>query len=283
MIFILIFFLSVSFSATIYSQFNPGAKQIALSNSDIALSNDVFALFNNPAGLAQLNWRELGIYYSPAPFGFKELSNGFFAYHEPLSFGSVAAGGMIYGFELYKETKLLLSYSHRFEKLLAGIVFNYHTVSIKNYGFDGVFYLNLGALTYITDRLRWGFSFQNINRASFGNSKDQIPVILTTGFSYNILNNFSFNFSFEKDLKYNSTLSAGIDYNIIEYISLRSGFANEPDKYSAGIGINYSFISLDYAFFTHTDLGLTHQAGLIFSFGETGSRYEKIREFLNLK
>ena len=51
-----------------YSQYNPGAKQISLSNSDVALSDDVFSVFNNPAGLSQMHWREIGVYYSPAPF-----------------------------------------------------------------------------------------------------------------------------------------------------------------------------------------------------------------------
>ena len=59
----------ICFTIGLFAQFNPGAKQISLSHSDIALANDVFALFSNPSGLSQLNWREIGIYYSPAPFG----------------------------------------------------------------------------------------------------------------------------------------------------------------------------------------------------------------------
>ena len=84
---------------------NPGAKQIAMSNSDVALSDDVFSFFNNPAGLAQLDWRELGLYYSPAPFGLNELANGYIAYTEPLGFGSAGIGAMTYGFDLYRESK----------------------------------------------------------------------------------------------------------------------------------------------------------------------------------
>ena len=76
-------------SANILSQYSPGAKQISLANSDVALSNDVFTIFSNPAGLAQLNWREVGVYYSPAPFGLSELANGYVAYHEPFEFGSI--------------------------------------------------------------------------------------------------------------------------------------------------------------------------------------------------
>ncbi|MDP2362759.1 MAG: hypothetical protein Q8M94_03205, partial [Ignavibacteria bacterium] len=105
-----------------YSQYNPGAKQISLSNSDVALSNDVFSLFNNPAGLSQMNWREVGVYYSPAPFGLTELANGYVAYHEPTSIGSFAIGGMSYGFDLYRESKISLGYSYNYlNKLFAGV------------------------------------------------------------------------------------------------------------------------------------------------------------------
>ncbi|MBK7629612.1 MAG: hypothetical protein IPJ23_02630 [Ignavibacteriales bacterium] len=267
-----------------YSQYNPGAKQISLSNSDVALSNDVFSLFNNPAGLAQMNWREVGIYYSPAPFGLSELANGYVAYHEPTSIGSFAIGGMSYGFDLYRESKFSLGYSYNYSnKFFAGITINYQTVSIKNYGNDGAVFFNLGGLAYISDVFRLGFSFQNVNRPTFGNEDDQIPVVFNSGLSYDIADELTINFALEKDIKYKASFQFGINYDIVEYLSLRTGFSNEPSKYSAGIGINYSMFSLDYAMFTHNDLGLTHQAGVIICFGREQDRHKSIKENLGLE
>jgi hypothetical protein len=261
-----------------------GAKEISISNSGTALCDNVFALFSNPAGLAQMNWREAGVFYSPAPFGLKELANGFIVYNEPFSFGSIAAGGMSYGFELYKENKILLGASFKFfDNFFLGAAANYHTVSIKNYGNASAFYLNLGGLAYITPDLRWGFFIYNVNRSSFIEEDDQIPAIFNSGFSYNMIPDLSLNIAVEKDVRYSASFKMGIDYNIIKYLSIRTGFSNEPSAYSAGIGINYSIVSLDYAVSSHPDLGLTHQAGIIISFESTGSRYEKIREYLKLK
>ncbi|MCU0342946.1 MAG: hypothetical protein MUF28_03890 [Ignavibacterium sp.] len=271
----------VSFSA--YSQYNPGAKQISLSNSDVALSNDVFSLFNNPAGLAQMNWREIGVYYSPAPFGLSELANGYAVYNEPTSIGSFAIGGMSYGFELYRESKISLGYSYNYlNSFFAGLTLNYQTISIQNYGDDGALSLNLGLLAYIANNFRLGFSIQNMNRATFGSEKDQIPMILNTGLSYDVADELTLNFAVEKDIKYKSSFQFGINYDLIDYLSLRIGFSNEPSKYSAGIGINYSLFSLDYAMFTHNDLGLTHQAGIIISFGREGNRTTAIKKYLGL-
>jgi hypothetical protein len=273
-----------SLTLSAYSQYNPGAKQISLSNSDVALSNDVFSIFNNPAGLSQMNWREVGIYYSPAPFGLSELANGYVAYHEPTSIGSFAVGGMSYGFDLYRESKFSIAYSYNYlNKFFVGATINYQTVSIQNYGNDGALFFNIGGLAYISNKFRLGFSLQNINRASFGNQDDQIPMVFNTGFSYDVDDELTLNFAVEKDIKYKASLQFGINYDIIEYLSLRTGFSNEPSKYSAGIGINYLMFSLDYAMFTHNDLGLTHQAGIIISFGRELERNKSIRKYLGLE
>ncbi|HQF43050.1 MAG TPA: hypothetical protein PK073_09045 [Ignavibacteriaceae bacterium] len=272
----------LTFSA--YSQYNPGAKQISLSNSDVALSNDVFSIFNNPAGLSQMNWREVGIYYSPAPFGLTELSNGFIAYHEPTDIGSFSLGGMTYGFDLFRETKIALGYSYNYnKKFFFGTTVNYQTVSIKNYGNNGVLYLNLGGLAYIANDLRLGFYLHNINRASYSNTENQIPVVINAGISYDVIDELSLNFAVDKDIKYKASFQFGINYDIVEYISLRTGFSNEPSRFSAGIGINYLNYSFDYAIFNHNDLGFTHQAGIIVSFGREENRNKSIRKNLGIE
>jgi len=269
-------------NSQIYPQYSPGARQISLANSDVALANDVFSLFSNPAGLAQLNWREVGIYYSPAPFGLTELSNGYVAYNEPFNFGSISIGGMTYGFDLYRESKVVLGYSYNYENILfAGATVNYHSYSIQNYGSTSAFYINAGVLVYILDELRWGFFVNNLNRASVADIDDQIPMVFATGLSFDIIQNFSLNFALEKDIRFNPSVQFGIEYDIIEYLSLRAGTSNDPSRFTAGVGINYSIFSLDYAFFTHQDLGLTHQAGIILSFGKEGSRSSAVRRYLN--
>jgi hypothetical protein len=268
---------------SILAQMNPGAKQISLSNSDIAQSNDVFSLFNNPAGLSQLNWREIGIYYSPAPFGMTELANGYLAYLEPTSYGSVSLGATTYGFELYRESRFLIGYSNEYEKrFFFGLSINFHNVYIKNYGSDFAYFLNIGALTYLFDNLRFGFAINNINRATLSNEKEQIPTLLKSGLSYDFLNELTLNISIEKDIRYKPSLQFGIDYDLIDNFSLRSGFSNNPSNYSAGIGINYSMFSLDYAVFSHNDLGLTHQFGLLINFNSIENRKEAIRKFIGV-
>ncbi len=268
------------FTFNILSQINPGSRQIAMANSDVAQSNDVFSIFNNPAGFAQIKWTEIGIYYSPSPFGIKELANGYAAINHPFSFGNLAVGFSFYGFELYKENKLNLSYANNYKQFYFGISVIYNSIEIENYGSDNSFSINMGGLTYINNSLRFGFAIHNINQATFGEEDGQIPTIFSLGTSYDVLENLTLNTAVEKELEYDFSFKAGIEYSLIKYLSLRVGFNNYPSTYTAGLGINFLFFNLDYAFFTHEYLGLTHQAGLIIHFGDETPRSQKIKSFL---
>ena len=272
----------ILFTHLLFGQNSPGARQVALSHSDVALSDDVFSIFNNPAGAAQFNWKEVGIYYSPAPFGLSALANAFAAYHQPFGRSSVSVGFMTYGFKLYKETKAAISYAYNFKnKFFAGITAVYHNLTIQNYGNGNSFSFNIGGLAYVTNQLRFGFSIQNISRASYGKEDDQIPMIFNLGTTYAITNDFTINAAIEKDLDYNAAIHFGAEYTIIKYITLRLGFSNEPNTLSGGVGINYSLFQFDYAVFTHQDLGLTHQAGLIIHFSAFDSRSSAIKKYLH--
>lgn len=263
------------------AQIMPGAKQIAISNSSLALSNDVFSHFTNPAGLAQINWSEIGIYYSPAPFGMTELSNAFAAYLQPTEFGSIAAGFMTYGFDLYRENNLSISYSNRFyDRIFLGATLKYHSISIKNYGSSKSFSLLLGLLYYISPITRIAFATDNITRSSYGDYNDQIPTIFSIGVSQDFLENIIINGSFSKELRSEYSLHFGIDYLPIQFVSLRFGFSTEPASFSGGVGINYSKFEFDYASFNHQDLGFTHQFSIILHFSEDKPRNKKIKDYL---
>ncbi len=250
-----------------FSQVHPGARQIALAHSDVALSNDVFAVFNNPAGTAQLMSREIGFYYSPSPFDLKELANGYAVVSEPTEFGVFSAGFMFYGFELYKENKISLSYSNKLsDNFLFGITGTYHNLKIERYGSDNTFSFNLGGIAVLSESWKIGFYAENISRATYGNESDQIPTVLWLGTSFKPVNQLNTFFALEKDLDYDPSFRFGIEYRIIENLSLRSGFNNYPSTYNFGVGIFLGLFEFDYALFTHQDLGLTHQAGLIIRF-----------------
>ena len=258
----LLFTLTLSFA-----QENPGARQVALSHADVALTADPFSLFNNPAGLAEINSNSIGIYYSPSPFGLKELSNGFGVTSQPTSFGTLSGGFMIYGFELYKETKLTLGLGKKFANNFSfGISTTYKNISIKNYGAKGFIILNAGGIAELSRNINIGFSLENFTRTTINNEENQIPVVFWTGISYKVLDELQLFAALKKEISYNVSFRFGAEYFLLDFLQLRFGTANEPDTYSGGIGINYKMLQVDYAVSSHHLLGLTHQFGLIISF-----------------
>jgi len=259
----LLLLLLISFEC--FAQINPGgARQIALSRSNIASNDDVFSLFNNPAGLSFINSRELGVYYSPAPFELKELSNAFGVYCEPTEYGNFSGGFSIYGFELYKETQLALGYGRRVSNnFFVGITTIYRNISIKNYGSKGVFLFNLGAIAKINEKFGFGFAAENITRTTVNKESNQIPTVFWIGGYAKFVKELTFNLALQKELEQNPSIRIGAEYQLLDFIQLRFGVSDEPRTYSTGLGIIYEFLQFDYAFSSHPDLGSTHQFGII--------------------
>lgn len=274
---IIIVLLLVSFRLN-FAQFellDVGAKPIALGGAFTSLANNSNAVYYNPAGLSQMPFREVSIFYSPAPFGLKELANGSVNFVEPTKFGAFGVSAKTYGFELYKEITVTASYSNNYKKkIYYGANVNFYNLKIQNYGSASTFGVDIGGLAYLTDFLRWGFAAFNLNRPKIGTQDDKLPQVYRTGISVQPRNELNFMLDVEKDTRYTTSVKAGIEYSLYDMIDLRAGIGTEPTKFSAGVGLYYSIFEIDYGFYNHQDLGLTHQGTITVNFG--GEKTRKI-------
>ncbi len=247
------------------AQVSPGAKQIALAHSDVSFANDPFSVFNNSALIAKSKIREIGVFYSPSPFGEKAMSNAFASYIEPTSIGNFSAGFSIYGFDLYKETQFAFGYGNNINNNLAfGGTLIYKNVNIKNYGSKGNIFLNLGGAATLNEEIGFGFYVENVTHSTLSKDEDQVPTVFWGGLHYHPLTDFVITSSLRKEIGYNVSLRLGAEYSPIEFLNLRIGVQNEPNIFHGGFGVKYNFIQFDYAISSHNDLGLTHQFALLF-------------------
>jgi hypothetical protein len=236
----------------------PGSRHIALAHSDVSSSKDLFSIFSNPAGIYGIDQREFGLFYSPALFGVKELSNAFAAFIEPTKFGSFSAGFMIYGYELYKETKIAIGFTKNIsDNFFFGLTSLYHNISIARYGTNGKLIFNAGGIFRLTDNFNLGFSIKNILKTSFADHN--IPTVFSLGVGYSVTNELNIFSSVNKEINYKPSIKFGAEYSLIDFLQIRIGTANEPDIFSGGIGISYDFFQFNYAISSHSDLGPTHQ------------------------
>jgi comEA protein len=263
-------------TVSVFSQTEQGARPLAMGGAYIALADNVWAAFFNPAGLAQMNWREFSVFYSPQPFGVKELAQGSFAYLEPTNIGAIGLSGRVYGFELYREVGGAISYSNSYNGFVFyGATLRYTSIAIQNYGSTETIGIDVGVLAYLTNYLRWGFAATNVNAPTIGQAKERLPQTYSTGLSYNPAAELVLNFDVFKDVKYPIAIRFGAEYELLDMIALRAGIGNNPSTFSAGVGIRYSLFEFDYALSTHQDLGMTHQLSVAISFGGEGSRAER--------
>ncbi len=241
-----------------FEQREVGARSSAFGNTFVGLADDVWAIHFNVAGLAGLSNYQVSVFYSPQPLGLSELSLSSFAAAIPTRDGVVCLSARRYGFELYRELSGSLAYSNIITGIHLGINLNYHMVSIKNYGSAGALGIDLGILIPLIDKLRWGISMKNINSPKIGSSSEKIPQCLTGGFAFLPLENLSLMLDVQKETSFEPSTRFGFEYRVVDAIALRGGYCNEPASYSTGIGIRYSFFSIDYAVSIHPILGWTH-------------------------
>jgi hypothetical protein len=58
----------------------------------------------------------------------------------------------------------------------------------------------------------------------------------------------------------------GLEFGITDYLTLRGGIQNQPDRLSAGFGTHWQSIRIDYSYTSHETLPGSHNFGLGYTF-----------------
>lgn len=256
----------ILFNGQILGQFKPGARQNAMGFAFTSISDDQWSLFYNPAGISQIKNLNAGVYYSPAPFGLKELATGSAVITEDFSFGNLGFAVQTYGFELFRENSLSLVYAKSFfPEFQFGLKITYNSLSIANYGNDYSFGFDLGILSILYEGIQLGFATTNINRPTYGVNKEKLSQTFSAGVSYKSIKNLLISLELEKDVRYPFNFKTGLEYLPVKYLALRFGFNTEPNNFTGGFGISYSMLQFNYSFISNNYLGLTHSFGIDFN------------------
>lgn len=252
-----------------FDPFPVSGRVVSMGGASTALKNDPWAAFSNPAALPTVAERMISLMYSPQPFGLKELARGALTFVEPTSIGAFALSGTRYGFDVYREVTASLSYAHEaVEGIRWGINLSYYSLAIVEYGSAATMGIGVGVLVDLTQSLTWGFNAHNINRPSIGAVGERLPQMFAVGLGYQPIPRTIIALDVVKDVRYPASMCVGVEYMVLDLLTLRAGTASEPATMHAGLGLEYSLLRLDYAFSSHQQLGLTHQASLSIRLGD---------------
>lgn len=240
-----------------------GTKAVALANAFVAIADDPWAIVYNSAGLTQLQDIQCAAFVVPEQFGLSELRTVALAVAVPVHFGTLGLKAERFGFDLYNESEFGLALARKIDgKISAGITADIHHIAISRYGSVTRLTLEAGMLANILARAALGFSVSNIAGATIGKNNERLPQVLCLGARWCPSNSLLLTLEAEKDVRYPASIKAGIEQKVVSALYLRGGIANNPDKYSIGIALQYLPITFSYAGYSHADLGWTHQIEL---------------------
>lgn len=246
-----------------FEQTEAGARPASMGGAYIGLANDVWAIFYNVAGLSDLKSREASFFYTPGQFGLSELRRSTLAIGFPTRFGIFGLAARRYGFDLYHEVTWTASYAREVSGLSVGVNLNYHTVSIQNYGSSGTIGIDVGVLLKLSRHVQWGIAAKNVNSPTIGESGEPLPQTFSAGIAYLPTPRFSLTLDYVKETNFDPSTKFGFEYRVIDAVALRGGVSDRPSEYAGGIGIQHGIFVIDYAFFMHQELGITHQGSIL--------------------
>ena len=263
-------------------------ESLAMVGSNVAEFGSSNSIFNNPAGLSDLE----SIHLSAGGgnlYGFSWLPSYYFSMNAPIPvFGNISLGYQQLKTKsgsatLSTESSLSIGQGINLQKdknsqLSFGAVANYiqwdlgKSAGMSGDGSDG---LNLGTLNTVTidlgfiatlrHKYRCGVYIKNINSGAIGRgmTRTVLPRRLNAGVTYLPISTLSTSISMERLLGDSDIqIKGGLQYSLNSMINLMIGAQANPNRF--GIGAKFKFINqaVTYGLITHPVLPITHQLSL---------------------
>lgn len=237
------------------------AASEALAGLGLARPESPSALFENPAWLGNSGRLSGAVFYTRL-FSLAELAYQVVSLEGSCSKYGWGLGAMDFGNTLYREQTLALGGSvpvgprARFGLALKGF-----RAKVAGYGDANALGLDLGVAGSLRSDLTFGARAANLNRPKIGRAGEELPQLLSAGAVYRPLNLLAIGAILEEDPRYGTSLGIGGEAKA-GLLSLRSGMRTNPNALTAGLGIAFHGLTLDYGLRTHAVLGATHGLGL---------------------
>jgi hypothetical protein len=205
-------------------------------------------------------------------YGFEGLATFALAAVHPLS--NDMAGGITiqrFGDKLYNNLSISIGAAHRISWMKLGVKVGYVQVAVDAPSFSisqKALVVEMGGIARLSSQVALGAHFYNVTQSQFnGKTKEQLPTVLKAGLSYTPTKSFEFNVDIVKNTDTNINVRAGLEYQPMEHVFLRTGFSSGPAMSHFGAGFAAKRFSIDYAMHTHLSLGWSHHLGITYLWG----------------
>ena len=232
-----------------------GGRGMALSRANL-LFRDVDAIWGNQAGLAFVEDWAAAVYGEQA-FGLADLRRLGFGAALRLGQGAVGLSIEQFGFSAYKDQKIGLSYARQlFKNTALAVQFDYLATRIPDYGQAHRLSAELGLITRLNKEWELGVHLYNPFPVVLPN-EDRLPSLLRLGLGYRPNEHLLLCAQADKDLRHPLSLRFGVEYELMEYLVLRAGYATQPAQSSFGFGLRLEGFRLDLGMAYQPILGIS--------------------------
>lgn len=262
-----------------FLKIDSGNRAVAMGGAYAGVSQDIIAVFYNPAGLYNIKNKEVYLMYRQ---WLLDTTYGTISYAQNFPDIAVFSAGIIYLKMPELDRINTLGYSDG-EKI-SGNSFAFMVTGARKTYYDIILGSNLKYLqeSIITtqnssividiglqkkifstpsDSLSAGTVLQNWNFAFGLNSENPVPLNWKTGLEYTAYKDFKINFDINKQIARDFLYNIGGEYKILQMLFLRAGYkiGYDLESFSLGFGINsntfYKSVII-YADYSLTSFGL---------------------------
>lgn len=242
-----------------------GARSMSMANSTVAVS-DVWSFHHNPGALALIRKTSAGISYENR-YLLKELQTQAMAIAHPLKAGVISAGAQLYGYRLYRTSRIGLGYSLKLtDRISAGVQLNYQRLRIEHYGSRSTVTAEAGLLAKINEKIAIGFSIMNVGRNKLSAFQDdRFSTFMRLGLNYRISDKAIVLVETEKEVQSRLRVKGGMEYEVLNSFFIRAGGACNPIEVAFGFGYQFKTgVKLDMGSAWQQQLGWSPHFGLTY-------------------
>lgn len=236
-----------------------GAGGLSMGNTGVTQEN-IYSAFRNQAGLARLKGISFAV-QAEQRFLAPGLNSGSVAFGYPTKSGTFGLAMNYFGYQVYNEQKIGLSYSRLLDKNLSiGGQIDYVGLRFQDteYGSRSTVTFEIGMQARILKLFTVGAHvFSPVRIKLTDNPEDVIPTQFNIGVSYKPTEKVQITAEVEKDIDFPISFKAGFEYFPVEKFGIRAGTGTKPTQTSFGFGLRLDQVHIDLGTAFHWDLGFT--------------------------
>ena len=269
-----------------------GGRETAMGGAFTAQTGDINSLYYNPAGLANMERKQLffmnnnyfadfrqnyigygtSIKQQSIRLGFSFNYFNFGRYEhirintenfEPIRIGTLSANSWSMNFGAAKRI---------FSSINSGLALKLISIDLGNYEKTS-YAADLGfQYKNLQENYDLGIAFTNIGRhIRFVKVNENLPFTVKAGGAYHFNDMFTISLDLKKSVKDDIEIGAGIEMRLFNILSLRTGYNNaaeEGNNITYGMGFKFSDWDIDYSYNPYGILGNSSRFSLMRKFGK---------------